>query len=449
MQRFLTCCLALMIIVGTLPQQKTSAQTGQQAMPDAYQLDAAVAKDWMLLTYELVRDNNLSAPEASRIYAYAGITLYESIVGGMPENYSISGVREDLPLLPFPDPQDYEKGIDWISSANAALTVMIGGLFADSDDAQAHIDALQQQYVDAQTAQYDEMVVERSAAYGVEIGTALLEWATADNYQTIKSGEADYEMQTGEPFMWTLTSEGSPVNPLWGTLRPFGLPYAEFCDVNLRLEYSTDPSSTFYKQALEVLTTSDNLTDEQREIARFWVDTPGITGAPSGHWLLIGVQIIDVLDLKLSRAAEMFTLMNIAVADAFISAWSLKYRAYILRPVTYINQNIRRNWTPYIQSPLFPEYPSGHSVASGAAATVLTTMFGQVAFDDRTPIINGHENLQRSFTSFDAAAYEAAISRLYGGIHYRAAIENGLDQGACIGNWVLDKVRLRPIPQGE
>jgi hypothetical protein len=260
----------------------------------------------------------------------------------------------------------------------------------------------------------------------------------------------EYEMPIGDPSLWVVTTEGQTAQePYWGQLRSFGLDFAEQCNVDMRMDFSTDPDSTFYKQAQEVLTTSDRLTDEQREIARFWVDTPGITGAPSGHWLLIETQLVEQMGLPLGRAAEMYILVNSALADAFISAWNLKYQVNLVRPVTYIQQNLRRNWSPYIQTPPFPEYPSGHSVASGAAAEVLTTMFGQVAFTDRTPIINGHEQLERSFTSFEAAAAEAAISRMYGGIHYRAAIENGLRQGRCVGQQVLNNVRLRSIPQGE
>ena len=217
----------------------------------------------------------------------------------------------------------------------------------------------------------------------------------------------------------------------------------------IALDFSDDPESTFYLQAAEVLDANDDLSETQGEIARFWVDTPGLTGTPAGHWVMIEAQLVERLELPLGKTAEMYILVNTALADSFISAWNLKYQDNLLRPVTYINQYIRRGWSPYVQSPPFPEYPSGHSVTSGAAAEVLTTMFGQVAFTDRTPIINGHEPLQRDFTSFEAAASEAAISRLYGGIHFRAAIENGLRQGRCVGEQILYNVRLRPIPQGE
>jgi hypothetical protein len=214
------------------------------------------------------------------------------------------------------------------------------------------------------------------------------------------------------------------------------------------MPFDTDPDSAFYAQANEVKEVGENLTQEQQETARFWVDTPGQTGAPSGHWVAIENQIVEQLSLNLGRASEMYALVGMALADSFISAWALKYEVMLLRPETYIHEYIRRTWQPYIQTPPFPEYPSGHSVVSGAAAEVLTTMFGVVAFTDRTHIIFEHEPLQRSFTSFEAAATEAAISRLYGGIHYRVAIENGVRQGECVAQQVLTNVQLRPIPQG-
>jgi membrane-associated phospholipid phosphatase len=198
---------------------------------------------------------------------------------------------------------------------------------------------------------------------------------------------------------------------------------------------------------MEVFEVSRGLTAEQREIAEFWVDTPGQTGTPSGHWLLIEAALIDQFDMSLNRAAEMYIKTNVALADSFISTWSLKYQVILLRPETYINAHIEPRWSPYIASPNFPEYPSGHSVTSGAAAEVLQSMFGQVAFTSIT--YPGGQRMQRSFVSFRQAATEAAISRLYGGIHFRAAIENGLEQGECIGEIAFNRIILRSLPQGE
>jgi membrane-associated phospholipid phosphatase len=162
---------------------------------------------------------------------------------------------------------------------------------------------------------------------------------------------------------------------------------------------------------------------------------------------MIESQLVDTLGLKLDRTSMMYALVGVALGDSFIAAWSQKYQINLLRPVTYINEYIDPAWEPFIASPGFPEYPSGHSVVSGAAAEVLTGMFNTVAFTDASVRKHGME--PRSYTSFWAAANEAAISRMYGGIHYREAIENGLRTGQCIGQNVLNYVLLRSVPQGE
>jgi hypothetical protein len=407
--------------------------------------DPAIAVEWMDLTYRIVQGEAVNAPAASRVYAYAGVTLYEAVVNGMPENYSMAGRATDLPDLSLP-----EEGAvyDWPSVANASLAMVLEGIFANaSDESQQMIADLREKWVDAREEEVEQDVVERSLEYGEVLGPKLLDWIASDGYADTRTME--YELPTGDPAFYVLTTEGtSAVEPFWGTLRPFGLFYPEVCNIPLNMPFETDENSAFYAQANEVKEVGENLTNEQEEIARFWVDTPGQTGTPAGHWVSIENQLVEQLDLNLGRAAEMYGLVGMSLADAFISSWALKYQVLLLRPETYIREYIRRTWQPYIQTPPFPEYPSVHSVVSGAAAEVLTTMFGVVAFTDRIHITYEHEPLQRSFTSFQAAAYQAAISRLYGGIHYRVAIENGLRQGQCVARQVLDNVKLRPIPQG-
>jgi hypothetical protein len=407
--------------------------------------DPDVAVEWMDLTYRIVQGEAVNAPAASRIYAYAGVTLYESVVNGMPDNYSMAGQVTDLPELSLPEEGEV---YDWPSVANTSMAIVLNGLFPQgSDETHQMIADLREKWVSAREEEISQEVVELSSEYGEVLAGELLDWIADDNYADTRGVE--YELPTGDPSYYVLTTEGTrPAEPFWGTLRPFGLFYAEYCNIPLNMPFDTDPDSSFYAQANEVKEVGENLTQEQQEIARFWVDTPGQTGAPSGHWVAIENQLVEHLDLNLGRASEMYALVGMAMGDAFISAWALKYEVMLLRPETYIHEYIRRTWQPYIQTPPFPEYPSGHSVVSGAAAEVLTTMFGVVAFTDRTHIIFEHEPLQRSFTSFQAAATEAAISRLYGGIHYRVAIENGVRQGACVAQQVLTNVQLRPIPQG-
>ena len=208
--------------------------------------------------------------------------------------------------------------------------------------------------------------------------------------------------------------------------------------------FSTDPVSDFYAAGLEVYNIGLDLTEEQKTIAAYWSDGPGDTGTPPGHWIAIVSQIARDDRLSLAAAAEAYARVGIAVYDAFIACWSTKYIYNLQRPVTYINDNIDAGWSPYLVTPGFPSYTSGHSTQSGAAAYVLTDMFGSKRFTDRTHTDHGLAPSQkpRTFKSFDEAAAEAAVSRLYGGIHFAFDNDDGLASGQCIGQAIPDRVRF-------
>ena len=157
---------------------------------------------------------------------------------------------------------------------------------------------------------------------------------------------------------------------------------------------------------------------------------------PGAHWIGITKIACNQAGLDFSQTVSAHAKTSIAIFDAFISCWDEKYRSNLIRPETLINQYIDENWKPVLQTPPFPEYTSGHSVVSGAASRVLTEIFGgNFSFDDDTEVPYGLPI--RSYESFEQAAQEAAISRMYGGIHYRAAIEVGLQQGINVGNTVI------------
>jgi hypothetical protein len=211
--------------------------------------------------------------------------------------------------------------------------------------------------------------------------------------------------------------------------------------------YSEVAGSAFHLEAQEVYDTVNSLTPEELAIAQFWADNPGQTGTPPGHWVAILSQVCVAEGIDLALAAEGAAKLGIALADAFISCWEMKYAYNLIRPISYINDLAGPiadpAWvTPIgVNTPPFPEFTSGHSVQSGAAAFALRDVFGDVAFVDNT-----HASISlpsRSFDNFDDAAEEAAISRLYGGIHYRAACENGVDQGRCIGAIVTRSIEYR------
>lgn len=134
--------------------------------------------------------------------------------------------------------------------------------------------------------------------------------------------------------------------------------------------------------------------------------------------------------------------VSVGLYDSFISCWQEKYRSLLIRPETYIQRYINPNWRPLLETPLFPEHTSGHSVVSTTSATILTALFGEnFAYTDSVEVPLGLP--PRSYDSFFDASQEAAISRFYGGIHYPAAIELGKKQGRAVGRWVLDQVHTR------
>ena len=223
------------------------------------------------------------------------------------------------------------------------------------------------------------------------------------------------------------------------------LTYGGECPPPNHPAFSTNSASDFYAAALEVYNVGVGLTTEQKTIAGYWSDGPVTTGTPPGHWIAIVSQIARNDRLSLAAAAEAYARVGIAVHDAFIACWNAKYIYNLQRPVTYINHNINATWRSYIVTPAFPTYSSGHSTQSGAAARVLTDMFGAKRFTDTTHTDHGLQPAQqpRTFNSFDEAAAEAAISRLYGGIHYAFDNDNGLACGQCIAQTIHDRVSFR------
>jgi hypothetical protein len=227
--------------------------------------------------------------------------------------------------------------------------------------------------------------------------------------------------------------------PWWGTLRPFVLRTADECGPVPPPAYSTDPASVWYREAARVLEVSRALTEEQRQTVLYWADNAGQSGTPVGHWLSIGSQLVSELGLSTERALEVFTLATLAQADAFIAIWHAKYAFNTVRPRTYIRRTMDPAWDPVIVTPPFPSYPSGHAGQSASAATVLTGLLGTVAFVDSTNLTLGHP--VRRYPSFQAAADEAALSRLLGGLHYEVDNVESQALGRCIGAKVLERLR--------
>jgi hypothetical protein len=244
------------------------------------------------------------------------------------------------------------------------------------------------------------------------------------------------------------------IEPHWNKIRTFVMDSAAQFKPAPPTQFSLDKASTFFKEATEVYEVGKNLTDEQRDIAFFWDCNPfmmNIQGhvmfatkkiSPGGHWINITRAVCTKAGKDAVFTAEAYARVSLSLVDGFISCWDEKYRSVLVRPETYINQYIDENWVPVLQTPPFPEYTSGHSVISNAASIALTKLMGEnVAFTDSTEVEFGLT--ARSFKSFKEAAAEASISRLYGGIHYRPAVEVGASQGIQIGEFIASKIKTR------
>jgi hypothetical protein len=434
--------LLLCLLVGLSPALASESTVS----PSATDYNAQVATAWFDLQLKLVRETpGFSPPVASRAFGYTGVTLYEAIVPGMPDYQSLAGQLNELTKLPRP-----VEGITyhWATVANSALATITGYLFPTaSDENLAAIDTLYSRFSDKFADEVNEYIFSRSVTQGRVVADAIYIWSLTDGGHEgyIRNFPQDFVPPTGEG-LWVPTPRtgGEPqaaLQPYWGNNRSFVLNFDEECQSPPHPDYSEDRQSIFYREVLEVYETAQNLTPEEIEIALFWADDPGQTSTPPGHSISILTQILRQEDASLSFAAEAYARMGIAVADAFIGCWQAKYIYNLVRPVTYIQQWMDGDWMPIVNTPPFPEYPSGHSVQSGAASVVFSGLFGEnYSFTDHT-----HDRLdmaRRSFVSFTQMAEEAAISRLYGGIHYHFAIELGLEQGWCIGEQV-NALRLR------
>lgn len=422
------------------------ARDSHPPLSEADQLHLAVHRLTSVIVYDI-----MSPPQASRVYAYSSVAAYEALRPGHPEYRTLAGQLTGLTPAPAPDAG---AAYDWtLAATHAFMTVGRAMTFShermDSLRAQTHAEARRRGVSGA--------VFDRSVAYGERVAQHILRWAGSDRYLQTR-GYPKYSV-TEEPGRWIPTPPAymDGVEPHWGELRPFVLDSAAQYRPAPPPPFDTTAGSAFYRAAAEVYETGTHLTPEQRAIASFWDCNPYVMNvqghamyatkkiSPGGHWMGIIALASRRAKLDVMQSAEAYARATVAMADAFISTWDVKYRTAVIRPETVIGKYIDERWEPLLQTPPFPEYPSGHSVVSMAVATVLTRQFGApFALVDSTEMEYGLP--ARSFPSFEAAAQEAGISRLYGGIHYRPAVTEGLTLGRRIGEHVLTRLTTRERP---
>lgn len=397
---------------------------------------------------DIMRHDIFSPPVASRIYVYSAIAAYEALRPGYEGYRSLAGQVNGLSNVPQP-----EAGKEYcFPLASITALTKVGRHLVFSEE---RIDALK----DSMLADFARMdiprdVYNRSVAYGEAVADHIITWSKGDNYAQTRS-LPKFTIDAKNPSRWVPTppQHADALEPHWKTIRPWTLDSARQFKPNPPIPYSEDKNSPFYKAAMEVYEVNKNLTDFERETALYWDCNPfEMTTAghlmialkkisPTGHWINITMYACRKANASLIQAAEAYALVSLAIADGFISCWAEKYTSALLRPETYINRHIDPDWRPFIETPPFPEHTSGHATISGAAATILTHLLGDnFAFTDSTEVEFGMK--PRTCASFYEASDQAAMSRLYGGIHYRHGNESGRLNGRQIGQYVWEKVRL-------
>jgi membrane-associated phospholipid phosphatase len=424
----------------------TAITVRAQPAKDASHYSANVAIDWLQLDLQLIQQTpGFSPPVAARALGYLGLALYESVAPGMPTHRSFAGQLNELDSLPWAQPDEV---LHWPTVANASMAAMTRMMFPTaSAENKTRIDLLERNLPLKYAQEFDPATVtaeitQRSESFGKLMAMALMTWARTDGgheaWGPLRRSQANYVPPSGTG-QWSATPPdfAPALLPWWGENRAFVPKVSDACPAPAPPPYSEASGSPFYKEAEEVWRIANTATQAQRQFALYWADDPGKTPTPAGHWVHIAGDVLKARKATLADAAETYARLTLAMNDAFIAAWRSKYQINLLRPVTYVQLFIDSNWTPQLMNtPPFPEYPSGHSVQSAAAAAVLSKMFGaQTAFTD-----NAHNDRgwgPRTFTSFAAAAEEASLSRLYAGIHFRSAVINGQAQGRCVAEKVL------------
>ena len=398
---------------------------------------------------EVIIHDIFSPPVAARIYSYASLAAYEVAAATDPANYaSLMGQLNGSEPIQVSVPE----GIYPPLAALAAYYQVGTALIFSENMMHEHRDEV---YAELKEKGIPSDVFETSLAFGTEIANQVIAYSKTDNYHQSRSFPK-YTV-VSDPGTWQPTPPAymEAIEPHWNKIRTFVLDSAAQFKPLPPPPFSTEPGSPFYELAKEVYEADINATKENKDIAMFWDCNPykmNVKGhvmfaekkiTPGGHWMSIASIAAAGAGKDWKGTVEALALTGISLNEAFISCWDEKYRSKLIRPETYINQHIDEDWVPLLQTPPFPEHTSGHSVASAASAYTLAQLFG-----DEFHLVDSSEVNYglpiREFNSFSQAAQEAAISRFYGGIHYRPAIEYGVTQGTQVGELIWQRISTKP-----
>jgi len=411
-------------------------------------LQPAIFATTMVMIHDVV-----NPPAASRFYTYCLLGAHEIVAQQHPDQVVSAQrfVQQWKPItINAPGPYNYQIAALYCILETGRLILPSGYMLEEEQ---------QKLLASLQKAGYSQAQIDLSIGVAQQVAKQVMQRAASDNYSKLSTRLRYRPVKDDAHWYPTPPAYIEAIEPNWRTIKPMLIDSASQFKPVPPVTFSKDSTSRFYKLAHEVYTIGNTLTPDQRFVASYWdcnpfaVNTSGHMSigfkkiSPGGHWMNITNLVTDQLKLPFDQAVEVESLVAMTLMDSFISCWDEKYRSNRIRPETYINRYISPRWQPLLQTPPFPEYTSGHSVISTAVAEVLTFLLGDtVGFTDNTEVI--FDLPERKFSSFRQAASEAAISRLYGGIHFRDAIEDGQKQGKALGNFVIDRIRkagVRPL----
>ncbi|MEM9685839.1 MAG: vanadium-dependent haloperoxidase [Bacteroidota bacterium] len=400
---------------------------------------------------EIMVHDIFSPPVASRVYVYPNIAAYQIMAQHNSTYQSLEEQLTGLTAIPKAEPS---KKINYPLAAVIAHIEISKQLIFSEEKMETYRDSLYNIWESKNPAMFNN-----AKDYGLKVANHIAEWMNNDNYNQTRT-MAKFTVNPDDESRWQPTPPAymDGIEPHWNKIRPCVLDSAAQFKPEPPPQFSMEEGSDFYEELKEVYDISNKITEngddsEEVAIAKFWDCNPYVSVTrghlmfatkkitPGAHWIGIAKIACKKTNSDFDTTLYAYTKTSITIADAFISCWDEKYRSNLIRPETLINKYIDEEWKPILQTPPFPEYTSGHSVVSGAAATALTVIFGDdFSFDDDTETPYGLP--VRSFSSFNTAAQEAALSRLYGGIHYMAAIEMGFEQGISVGTFVNEQLKM-------
>ncbi|MES2457311.1 MAG: vanadium-dependent haloperoxidase [Bacteroidota bacterium] len=439
MKRLIICCTLLLCLMGCRKEGDYPQLTNKD-----------IEKVLEQMTQFMIHDVS-NPPLAARFYSYACISGYTVVALNDSSVVPLRGFLNEFPEITKP----LDSGLySYQLSAILAMT----GTAKKMQPSGKQFNAFEKQFLDScRKLGFSDEIIARSQSYANQVVKQIMPYAKKDRYNRISNYPRYTPLNTEGSWYPTPPAFFAPVEPYFNTVRPFLIDSAEAFKSVAPIPYSKDKNSAFYKLLVgNYIDGGAGLTAAHREIAAFWDCNPfalkneghllvGLKKiSPGAHWIGITGIACQQSKVNFSKTLEIYTVVAMGLTDSFISCWDEKYRSNRIRPETAIRNLIDPKWKPMLQTPPFPEYMSGHSHISSTTSSILTYYFG----DNFTYTDNVEEKYglkSRRYSSFNIAAQEAAMSRYWGGIHFKDGIVNGVNVGNKIGKHIVDELKTNHI----